>query len=497
MSQPQKQPNILLIMSDQHHKGIMGCAGHPLVQTPNLDALAGRATRFQNAICNFPLCGPSRASFMTGRHPHETEVWGNNEEFRSDMPTYAHAFGAAGYETVLSGRMHFVGADQRHGFERRVIGDCPASGYIAAGWQLGDVLGMLRDTPGMSRSGLTKSGAGRSGYLAYDEAVTDAAVQYLRERSAADEARPMMLTVGYAMPHCPFVADPADYALYADSVAEPTATEADLAHQHPLIQDQRAKFGSAPLPEPAVRKRVTAAYYGMVTHLDRQVGRVLQALADAGMAEDTIVVYTSDHGEQLGEHGCWWKSTFYEGSVGVPLLVARPGAAASVSPANVGLMDIGPTLLDLAGLPPLPGATGRSFRASLDGHDADWDDTVFAENVGKQPEFGPWRMIKRGHWKYNYYHGSEPELFDLSTDPTEDHNLAGDPAHAALEAQLRAAVLDGWDPDSIAVRQSLRRREASLLGRWQKEKQPAESDAPWFGDSPPENYLVDSTETAS
>lgn len=484
-----QQPNIVVIMSDQHHKRAMGCAGHPLVQTPNMDALAARGTRFENAICNFPLCGPSRASFMTGRHPHQTEVWNNNEEFRSDMPTFAHVFGAAGYETVLSGRMHFVGADQRHGFERRVIGDCPASGYIAAGWKLKDVLGMLADTPGMALVGLTKSGAGRSGYLDYDEAVTAAAVDYLKTRSASDESRPLMMTVGYAMPHCPFVADPADYALYDDLVAEPTGNESDLSHQHPVIQSQREQFGSKPLPSPAVRRRVTAAYYGMVTHLDRQVGQVLHALEDAGMLENTIVVYTSDHGEQLGEHGCWWKSTFYEGAVGVPLIVARPGDSASVSTANVSLMDIGQSLVDLAGLDSIPGATGRSFRALLDGDSSDWNDDVFSENVGQPSNFGPWRMIKRGHWKYNYYYGSKSELFDLAADPTEDRNLSGLPEHAAIEAELHAAVLDGWDPDQIAARQALRRRESGLLGQWQRKKEPAEPDEPWF-DTPCENYLV-------
>lgn len=479
--------HVLVIMSDQHHRDFMGVAGHPRVRTPHLDALAARGRWCSHAYCPFPLCGPSRASFMTGRQPQHTGVLANHTEFRGDMPTFAHGFGAAGYETVLSGRMHFVGLDQRHGFERRLIGDVPASGYIAAGWALEAVLGELRDTPGMGLQGLTKSGAGRSGYLAYDEAVTATTTAYLRERR---DDRPLLLVVGYVMPHCPFVADPEDYALYDGVVPLPTLTDADLADQHPYTAAQRRRYGTSPLPDPATRRRVATAYHGMVTHLDRQVGQVLAALADAGMADQTLVLYTSDHGEQLGEHGCWWKSTFYNGSIGVPLVAAGPGIAPAPAPitANVSLTDIGPTLLELAGLEPLPDVDGRSVAGLLQGRGVDGPDRVYGEYVDSPGQPGtPQRMVKDGPWKYVYYHGQPPQLFH-DDDPGESVDHARDPAQAERLAAMRALALDGWDPEAVAALHAERLRQATLVGRWGRAAvAKLELDPPWF-DAPPPNH---------
>ncbi|SVD44716.1 uncharacterized protein METZ01_LOCUS397570, partial [marine metagenome] len=202
----QKSPNILLIMSDQHHAGLMSCAGDSIAETPNIDRLARQGVRFSNAYCTFPLCGPSRMSFMTCRHPHEICLWDNASQLNSDTPTFAHSFLSAGYDTILSGRMHFVGWDQRHGYAQRLISDVPQSAHLAAGWKLRDVLGDLIDTPGMSLAGLLKSGPGRTGYHAYDEAVTHTTVEWLRQRGLSRQEKPFLLTVGYAAPHCPFVA---------------------------------------------------------------------------------------------------------------------------------------------------------------------------------------------------------------------------------------------------------------------------------------------------
>ena len=163
-------------MSDQHHAGIMGCAGDRVAHTPNLDRLAEEGTRFRNAYCTYPLCAPSRMSFMTARHPHELGLFDNEGHLGSDIPTFAHAFLSAGYDTVLSGRMHFVGPDQRHGYRDRIVGEVSGSAYLGAGWRLESILGDLADTPGMGLAGVIKSGPGRTGYHAYDEAVTRATV---------------------------------------------------------------------------------------------------------------------------------------------------------------------------------------------------------------------------------------------------------------------------------------------------------------------------------
>jgi choline-sulfatase len=485
---PNERPNILLIMSDQHHAGIMGCAGDPIAHTPALDRLASQGVRFTNAYCSFPLCGPSRMSFMTCRHPYELQLWDNEAEFSSDIPTFAHALLASGYDTVLSGRMHFCGWDQRHGFAQRILGDVPASVYISAGWQLADVLGDLVDTPGMSLAGITKSGPGRTGYQAYDESVTRATTEWLQKRGQAGSATPFLLTVGYAAPHCPYVAPPEDFEHYANLIGYDNLPPPP-GELHPLNARHRRQFQVDPAPPLDAQWRTRVAYYGLCTFLDRQVAAVLASLASAGLADNTIVIYTSDHGEMLGEHGLWWKSTLYDGAARVPLLVAWPGCTEgglSVSQ-NVSLMDIGVTLLDLCEADPLPGASGRSLRCLLSGEDASWDDTVYAEYAERGSNVAA-RMVRSGPWKYNYYQGQRPELFNLQQDPGEINDLWQDSDYGEVCRELEKAALNHWDPGEVARRANRRTQELPLLAHWVRTAQPPEPDPVWY-DAPLENWV--------
>jgi choline-sulfatase len=260
---------------------------------------------------------------MTGQHPHEIGVWDNQDELKSDIPTFAHAFHSADYDTVLSGRMHFVGADQRHGFAKRLIGDVSPTAYITAGWQLDKVVGDLVDTCGMGMNGIVKSGPGRTGYQAYDEAVTQSTVDWLNDSNKPSD-KPFLLTVGYVTPHCPFVAPPEDFEYYRDKISVSDLPKAE-ENLHPRNAKLRKGFGVDPAPPVDAQWRTRVAYYGLTTFLDRQVGEVLNALEQSGQAENTIIVYCSDHGETLGEHGLWWKSTFYDGSSRIPLIVSWPG----------------------------------------------------------------------------------------------------------------------------------------------------------------------------
>lgn len=489
-----KKPNVLLIMSDQHHAGILGAAGDAAVDTPHLDRLARRGLRFANTYCASPLCGPSRMAFMTARHPHEIGVWSNECSLNSDIPTFAHGFLAGGYETVLSGRMHFVGHDQRHGFQHRLIGDVPESVYLAAGWKLRQVLGDLADTPGYGVAGIRKSGPGRTGYHAYDEGVTRTTIDWLRRRGAAPaEAPPFLLVVGYAAPHCPFVAPPGDFAHAAARIGLADLPAPD-PHIHPWLRTMQQHSGLVPPPPAADQWRTRVAYYGLCRFLDRQVGAVLGALADAGLDRETIVVYTSDHGEMLGEHGWWWKSVFYEGACRVPFLLAGPGLAPRAEPVgvNVSLNDIGPTLLDLARLEPLPGASGRSLRPFLAGAPpVDWPDRVFAEIAsagGPGQPVQPHRMVRSGPWKYICFHGAGEALFNLVDDPGELRNLADTPDPPSALAELRVAVHAGWDPAAIERRLSTELSERQLVACWVNAVRPPEPDPLWFT-TPPENRV--------
>lgn len=485
-----KQPNILMIMSDQHHPGVLGCAGNAAARTPALDQLAAGGTRFSATYCPFPLCGPSRMAFLTARHPHRTGVLDNESQLNSDLPTIAHAFTAAGYRTVLSGRMHFVGQDQLHGYLERPIGDVPESVHLSAGWKLGQVLGELRDTPGMARAGILKSGPGNSGYVTYDETVTRCTEELILNHGRSQPNQPFFLTVGYAAPHCPFVCPPEDFAACAPGISPDRLPEPE-PEPHERVLNLRRHFGVDPLPPLAARWRVQVAYYGLCRHLDRQIGRLLQALRQSGLAENTIIVYTSDHGESLAEHGLWWKSTFFEASCGIPLILSGPGIAAGVCDQPVSLLDLGPTLLDLAGVPALSGVDGRSLAAACCGAAELTDTPVFAEYIdsGSTGPAQACRMVRSGDWKLHFYAAQGLELFNIATDPGELQNRADDPACWEILESLLALTLKNWEPEAVLSAQQDLANGRRLIGDWVRRACPPEPLPLWFS-SPPANHFT-------
>ncbi|MBL4702480.1 MAG: sulfatase-like hydrolase/transferase [Phycisphaeraceae bacterium] len=487
------QPNVLLIMSDQHNAQFMGCAGDQLSPTPHLDQLAASGIRMSNAHCPYPLCGPSRMAFMTSRQPHDTGCLSNLCQLRSDEPTFAHAFGRAGYQTVIAGRMHFIGHDQLHGFHERIISDGSHSAYIHSRKRCNNLaLGpMMSHGRGMGPSVLRISGPGEQAYQAYDEAVTDTTCRWLQERDT-DATKPFMLTVGTVMPHCPFVALPEDFYHFYDQISVDDLPDPNLDILPPAMRELRKSWGLDKDPVSRETQRVVrAAYYGMVRHMDRLIGKMLQTLHDTGLDRNTIVVYVSDHGEQLGEHGLWWKSSFYQSSVGVPLIISKPGQLdqGKVISQNVCLTDIGPTLLDLVGAQPLAAATGRSFRTLLEtGSDSQWPDVVYSQIAAEVP--GPARMVRSGPWKLMCYDGHEPLLFNLDDDPCELINRADDSTCAQTLKQLMDLVrADGWDPQRIKQLSAIRHEGSQLYKQWSFATDPPEPYPSWFGNRVPTNRL--------
>ena len=468
------QPNILIIMSDQHSPHVIGCAGDPLVRTPNLDALAARGVRFENAYCASPLCVPSRMTFMTGRHCSDIDVWTNGCTLASDIPTFAHTLGAAGYEVVLAGRMHFVGTDHRHGFESRIIGDVSAHYPGGAGPNLG---GIPRGSTGQSRPAVEIAGPGRTAYQAYDDAVLEASREYLGARSAGADHRPLCLVVGTVLPHCPFIAPKELYHYYHERVELPQVPDGYYENLNPGVRQWRERRGIHDLTGDEIRA-ARAGYYGIVEYFDGIVGGLLEALGDAGMADDTVVIYTSDHGESAGENGMWWKSSCYEASAGVPLIVSWPGNVPEGETRRevVSLVDIASTVADLAGAEPLPASAGQSIVPIARGDASTrWRDEAFSElcNCGRDPAM---RMIRRGPWKLNHYEGFEPQLFNLDEDPHEFTDRAGDPACLDVREYLHSRILAGWDPhraDRVVMR---RQRDRDALARWCQTVRPPDPD---------------------
>ena len=459
------RPNFVVIMSDQHNPRNIGCAGDDIIRTPHLDALAARGTRFENTYCASPLCVPSRMTFLTGRHCSDIDVWTNGCTLASDVPTFAHGLGIAGYESVLGGRMHFVGPDQRHGFERRIIGDvlCPRPGGPRPG--LGK---SLEGTTGQSRRAVEVAGPGRTAYQAYDVAVTDACCHFLEERDRSDSDRPFCLVVGYVLPHCPFVCPRDLYEEYYDRVEIPEVPAGYLDRLHPAVRLWREIRGVNGLSEEHVRM-ARAAYYGLVTYMDEQIGRLLGVLAGTSFGEDTAVVYVSDHGEMAGEHGMWWKSSFYEGSASVPMIWSWPGQLEEGNRVSevTSLLDVGATLLDLGDANPLPGTRGRSLKGFLEGSGVpDWPDDALSENYSGRGE-PPARMVRQGPWKLNHYHGYDaPQLFNIDEDPEEFHDRAEDGACVDIRTQLLERARAGWDGDAITSQLASRTDDREVLRAW-------------------------------
>lgn len=446
MNQSKERPNILVLMSDQHSKNFLSCYGNPVVRTPNLDRLAAKGTRFTSTYCPAPLCVPSRMSFMTTRMPSQNQVWNNNHVLASGIPTWAHALGAAGYETSLIGRMHFVGPDQRHGFENRPIGEYSANhpGVPERGgprWQK-----FPASTSGQSRVSVEIAGKGTTTYQWFDEQVAATACEYLREHRNA--SRPFAAVAGFVLPHCPFIAPKDLFEYYYEKVDIPAVEPA----QPETIQRFRRQRGILK-PLPAERVRVArAAYYALCEYFDSLVGQVLDCLAESGLAENTLVVYCSDHGEMAGEHGCWWKSNYYEHSVGVPLIMRYPGKipAGKIVDNVCNLMDLGATFIETAGAEPLLYSNGRSLWPLLRSDAGEWENVTFSELVDvRDGKAYPSRMIRSGDWKLWEFADAEnlpSALFNLADDPNELTDLGQNAAFASIREHLREKLHANWNP---------------------------------------------------
>ncbi|MGH2353640.1 MAG: sulfatase-like hydrolase/transferase [Chloroflexota bacterium] len=468
------KPNILLIMSDEHGPMFSSTYGHPIIRSPHMDALAAGGVVFESAYCNSPLCVPSRASFMAGKQVHRIGAWDNGAPFPSDTVTWAHLLRAAGYQVVLDGKMHLVGPDTLHGFEAQLTRDAhrgPETPTITGReWQEPHPAGGEQ-----MRRRIEEAGPGRARHLDFDDEVEAAALDWLRQ--AARKEGPWCLVAGFLAPHFPLIVpDPYFSTYYPDNVDLPVLPEGHLEGQHAAHERVRRTFNLYGYSEEQVRVG-RAAYYGLVTYLDDKIGRLVAALRETGQLENTVVVYTSDHGELAGDHGLWWKNSFYEQASRVPLVVSWPGQSGETGlvPAGkrfagaVSLVDLVRTMLDLAGADDpgdLDGDTLLPVMQALGGAHPDeamahWRGEAICEYYGHATN-RPHRMLRSGQWKYNYYHREPAELYDLADDPQEFRNLAGDPAYAAVESALRRRVLAGWDPDEMerTVRQSQRARQA-------------------------------------
>ena len=450
--------NLLVIMSDEHQARALGCAGH-FVQTPHLDALAARGMRFTNAYTPSPICVPARASFATGLYVHQTRLWDNAMPYTGKIPGWGHALQRAGIPVESIGKLHYRAAEDPAGFDVEHIPMMVHDG-------VGMVWGSIRkeeeriDMPGRMLG--TYIGPGDSKYTEYDQAVTDRTCAWLADRGAASPAKGpgsgpgqggapaegWCLYVGLVAPHFPLVVPQEFFDLYPADSLPPVKLHPDDGYvRHPWIEKFNAVADSeSKFRDPAERLAAISAYWGLCTWLDHNVGRILQELEAAGMARDTTVVYTSDHGDNVGARGLWGKSNMYEESAAVPLIVARPGQDAGVCATPVSLLDLAATIPAHFGVDFPNAGPGRSLY-DLAGAPDDPQRVIFSEYHAIGAVSGAF-MVRKGRWKLIHYQGFAPELFDLIDDPEETRDLAADPEHAATLAALYQELHRICDPQA-------------------------------------------------
>ncbi|MDE4131929.1 choline-sulfatase [Phaeobacter sp. QD34_3] len=437
-------PNILILMVDQLNGTLFPDGPADWLHAPNLKRLAARSTRFANAYTASPLCAPGRASFMSGQLPSRTGVYDNAAEFRSDIPTYAHHLRRAGYYTCLSGKMHFVGPDQLHGFEERLTTDIYPADF---GW-----------TPDYRKPGeridwwyhnmgsVTGAGVAEiSNQMEYDDEVAYHAKAKLYDLARGKDDRPWAMTVSFTHPHDPYVARKKYWDLYEDCehlLPEVPAMDYEAHDAHSKRIFDANDWRSYDISAEDIR-RSRRAYFANISYLDDKIGEILEVLETT--RQEAIILFVSDHGDMLGERGLWFKMSFFEGSSRVPLMISAPDLPAGRIDAPVSTLDVTPTLGALAGLDLAeiePWTDGESLVPLAMGEERT---APVAIEYAAEASYAPLVSLRYGKWKYNRCALDPDQLFDLDTDPHELRNLAEDPSHTGTLQTLRAKSETRWD----------------------------------------------------
>jgi choline-sulfatase len=455
------RPNFLILMVDQYNGTLFPDGPAEFLHAPHLKALAKRSVRFANTYTASPLCAPARASFMSGQLPSRTRVYDNAAEFASDIPTFAHHLRAAGYHTALSGKMHFVGPDQLHGFEERLTTDIYPADF---GW-----------TPDYTKPGeridwwyhnlgsVTGAGVAEiTNQMEYDDEVAYNATRKLYDLSRRQDDRPWCLTVSFTHPHDPYVARRKFWDLYEDcphldpEVGTIPFEEQDTHSQRLL---KACDYDAFEITREQVRN-ARRGYFANISYIDEKVGELIDVLERGRMAEDTVILFVSDHGDMLGERGLWFKMCFFDGSARVPLAISAPGWEPKLISQPVSTLDVTPTLASLAGI------DITKLKPWTDGEDL----TPLAKGTGSrgpvpmeyaaEGSIAPLVGLRDGKFKLTLCEKDAPMLFDLDADPKELKNLATDPAYAETLAHLTAQAEKRWNLASFdaAVRESQARR---------------------------------------
>ncbi len=454
------RPNILLVMADQLAPHFTSTYGHPVVKTPHLDALAERGSRFDATYCHSPLCAPARFTMLAGLPVSAIGAWDNASEFPASTPTLAHHLTIAGYRTVLSGKMHFVGPDQLHGFEQRLTTDIyPADFAWTPNWERANE---RIDKWYHNMDVLQDAGVAVTTYqIDYDEEVGFAARRQLLDMARDDDERPFFMCASFIHPHDPYVARAEWWDLYDHAdIDMPDDFDVDSLDPHTLRIRTGIQADTVGYTDEQVRN-ARHGYYANTSYFDDQLGKLLTTLEETGRLDDTIVIVTSDHGDMLGDRGAWFKMSFHERSARVPFVVAGPGVENTTVSNVCSHLDLLPTLLDLAGAEAADHLPGRSLVPAFSGDDDPIDET-FGEYTAEMTS-APIFMIRRGKYKYIHCSTDPAQLYDVVADPLERTNLATDPAHADVAKAFAKEVEARWDDAAITQQVISSQRSRRLL----------------------------------
>lgn len=438
--------NTLVIMSDEHASKALGCYGHPFVQTPNLDRLAERGCRFDSAYSNSPICLPARAAFATGRYVHEDGYWDNAHPYDGAVDSWGHLLRDKDVRSVSIGKLHYRNETDDTGFDEQIV---PM--HIVGG--KGDVLGSVRDELPVRhkcRSMSDQIGPGESSYTRYDRDIARLSCDWLKEN--ADSEQGWVLFVGFVAPHFPLIAPQEFYDLYADMDIPMPKAYADAERvSHPWFDAWRKCWIHDRFFDEEKVKIALTSYYGLCSFVDDNIGQILNALDESGVAAETQVIYTSDHGDNMGARGMWGKSNFYEEAAAIPMIMAGPGVKKnSVCRTPVSLVDAAATVVDGMGEEVPADWRGKSL-SKIASRTYDDSRVVFSEYHAAGATSGAY-MIRQGRYKYCYYVGFAPQLFDLESDPEELNDLASNPEMGTLLRSFERELRRICDPEAVDIK---------------------------------------------
>lgn len=440
--------NLLILMDDEHSSKVLGCYGHPLVKTPHLDRLAAGGTLFRRGYTNSPICVPARASIATGCHVHETRCWDNAIAYDGRMRSWTHRMQQTGHRVVSVGKLHYRDANDLAGFDRQIVPMHIANGR-------GDTHGLVRDPPPVRAQGrkfAEEIGPGDSAYIQYDKRIAGEACRWLKEEGARGQ-RPWVLFVSFIAPHFPLIAPPEHYALYnPEDIPMPKQRCDAFSQTHPWWQAFEHSFVfDRSFKSDQDRRIAIASYFALCSFVDAQIGRILDTLSAAGLESSTRILYFSDHGENLGARRLWGKSTMYEESAAVPMIMSGPDLPRGKRcDTPVSHVDLYPTVLDAVGV--APDAGDRSLPgSSLLGIASEPDRTerVVLSQYHAAGSISGAYMLRHGSYKYIHYAGYTPELYDLNGDPEELENLAGSPSHFRVLDECESLLREHLDPEVV------------------------------------------------